>query len=299
MLVRLTKLALLLMALTAVSSTAQAAPRVVASIKPLQSLAAGVMEGIGVPDVLLKGGGSPHTYSLKPSDAEMLGAADVIFWVGPIFETFLEKPLVAMSKPQKVFSLANVPGIDLLTGDGHSSSSGELHLADGHIWLDPVRAKVITRHMTDVLAAADPGNADIYRRNAAQVVARLDALDTRLRAQLAPVASKPYVVFHDAYGYFEARYGLAHVGAITISPERPPGARRLAEIRTQINNLKAVCVFSEPQFEPKLIQSLFSESNTRFGVLDPEGSTLAPGRDLVFNLLQDLADNFVRCLASQ
>jgi len=293
------KLGLLLTVLLLASPwRAEAAPRVVASIKPLQSLAAGIMEGVAEPDVLLKGAGSPHTYSMKPSDAEMLGAADVIFWIGPVFEAFLERPLRAMNAPTKIFAIVDVPGLNLLTHDSHSAAqSPDLHGADGHVWLDPMRAKIIARHMADILSVADAVHADTYRKNADRVLMRLDALDARLSQQLAPVAAEPYVVLHDAYRYFEGRYGLQHAGAITVSPERPPGARRVAEILSQIKALKVVCIFSEPQFEPKLMSALFSEGNTRFGVLDPEGSTLASGPDLIFNLLQGLADNFVRCLA--
>jgi len=276
-------------------------PRVVTSIKPLQSLAAGVMDGVGKPDVLIKGGASPHAYALRPSEAAALASADVIFWIGSPFEAFLQKPLESLGKKSTVVALMDVPGMKLLflrqagLRNRTAVASGP---RDGHLWLDPANARVIAAMMAEMLSAKDPANAARYRENAATLDAKLVALDGELGAGVEPVKTRPFVAYHDAYQYFEARFGLTSVGAVTNSPERPPGGRHLTDLREKIAGLGEVCVFSEPQFEPKLVELLARDTKVRTGVLDPEGSTLEPGPELYFNLMRSLADNFIRCLST-
>ena len=292
---------------TALTPAYAAAPRVVASIKPLHALVAGVMEGVGLPDVLIKGSGSLHAYALRPSEAELLHEADIVFWVGPVFETFLTKPLAALAANAQTVALIDAPGVKVLRaraggvwGDG-AEDGGHDHAGardDGHIWLSPSNTKAMVAAIAQTLSARDQANAVRYHDNAAALTSKLDRLDADLRRTLMPMRNKPFIAFHDAYQYFEAAYGLKAVGSITVTPERAAGARRIAEIRDKISGLGSICVFSEPQFEPKLVQTLVSETQAKTGVLDPEGSTLAQGPDLYFNLMRNLADNLVRCLAT-
>jgi zinc transport system substrate-binding protein len=282
------------------SAAQAAAPRVVTSIKPVQSLAAGVMDGVGTPEVLIRGSGSLHAYALRPSEAEALNTADVIFWNGPAFETFLEKPLQALGTRARIVTLMQAPGITLLPAreGGLWQDAGETHGSgsDGHIWLDPANAKAIVSAMAETLAAIDTANAARYRSNAVSLQSNLDALDTELRNRLEPVKATPFVVFHDAYQYLEARYGLRALGSITVSAERAAGARRIKQIRDQIGTSERICIFAEPQFEPKLVHMLAGETGAKTAVLDPEGSTLQSGPDLHFNLMRALADNLIACL---
>jgi len=280
-----------------------ATPKVVVSIKPLHSLAIGVMDGIATPDVLIKGSASVHAYALKPSEAAALRRADIVFWIGPEFEAFLEKS-VAGKKGTR--ALGDIPGLKRLSArsggvwegqtDPHDSDPHDAAHHDGHVWLDPANAKVIVAAMAEALAAADTDNAARYRANAVAVAARIDALDADLKAQLAPVQSKPYVVFHDAYQYFERHYGLRAVGSVTVSADRAPGARRVLEIKKKLSDLGAACIFSEPQFAPTLVNALAQDDKIATGVLDPEGSTLAPGADLYTTLMRNLASNLIACL---
>ena len=291
------------LALAAAAARAEP-PRVVASVKPLQSLAAGVMAGIGAPEVLIKGGNSPHSYSLRPSDARILEHADVVFWIGPRFEAFLEKSLVSLGRKARVVALIGAPKVKVLSArqgglwvglDTKDAARGDGH-QDQHIWLDVDNAKAIVAAMATALSAGDAANAARYFRNAAEVEERLTALDAELRMQLAPIRQKPFIVFHDAYHYFEARYGLNAMGAITVSPDRAAGARRISEIRAKIESLGDVCVFSEPQFQPKLVKMLLSDTRAKSAVLDPEGTALAAGPELYFDLMRGLGGNFTRCL---
>ena len=297
-------IAIIVLAVVLAASPAVAdVPRVVTSIKPLQSLAAGVMAGIAEPDVLIKGAASVHAYALRPSEAEILKNADIVFWVGPVFETFLVKPLAALSGEARTVALLNAPGLHVLQArngglwqdDEDRNSASQ----DGHIWLNADNAKAIVAAVAETLSVADAPNAARYRANATAMYAKLDALDAELKVKLTPVTAKPFVVFHDAYQYFETSYGLNSVGSITVSAERMPGARRVLALKQRIDALAgagSVCVFTEPQFEPKLARMLAGETHARTGVLDPEGSALAIGPELHFNLMRDLADNLVRCL---
>ncbi len=289
------------------TSRAAEAPRVVVTIKPVHSLVAGVMAGVGVPDLLIQGSASPHTFTLHPSGARMLAQADLIVRVGADFETFLTRPLANLAKDAELLSLDQAPGITLLAAreggvwEAHQHSaevnSGHDHAETNlHLWLDPQNARAIVAAVAEKLAALDPLRAARYRSNAKNLDQRLVDLDARLREDLRPVAGLPYVVFHDAYPYLEHRYGLTPLGSITVSPDRPPGARRLTEIRDKIIQTGARCVFTEPQFEPKLAILLTEGTGARSGILDPEGAALTPGPDAYFQLLENLAGGLRGCL---
>lgn len=335
---------------------------VVASIKPVHSLVAGVMQGVGEPALLVKGTGSEHSYSLRPSEARALEQAEVVFWIGETMETFLIKPLRALAGNAKVIELWEVPGLTLLAtreggmweahehGDEHAAADhgegehaeeheeepehAEEHEGEGehaelqqgehvgqhegerahaepdheaagehahgetdmHIWLDPANAKVLVAAIARALGEADPDNASTYLANAGRLHERLDELDRSLADRLRAVAERPYVVFHDAYQYFERRYGVSAVGAITINPTVRPSAQRLAEIQARLQELEAACVFAEPQFEPALVDIVIEGTNASKGVLDPLGAARDAGPDQYFQLMSDLADSLVNCL---
>lgn len=287
---------------------AAAEPRVVASIAPVQSLVAGVMAGGGAPELIVRGTRSPHAYALRPSEAQALHRAEIVFWIGPIYESFLEKPLASLAGRARIVELARSPGVVVLPareggswddehGHGHGHGKSAAAEADGHLFLDPENAKAIVRAAAATLAAHDAANAARYSANGERVLARLDALDTELARTLAPVRGKPFIVFHDAYQYFERRYGLAAVGSITVSPERPPGAQRLQRLRRKIASLNAVCVFSEPQFEPALVQTVVERTRAKTAVLDPLGASAAPTPDAYFDMMRALARSLSDCLA--
>jgi zinc transport system substrate-binding protein len=296
---------LLVAALAGAAVPAAAAPKVVASIKPIHSLIAGVMAGIGEPQLIVAGGASPHLYTLKPSDAERLEHADLVFWVGPIFEGFLVKPIAVLAGKAVIVELDQAAGVILLPArqggawdegeDRHAASALE---QDGHLWLDPANAQAIVRVAVARLSLLDPAHAAAYGANGAALERRLDALDASLRQRLGAVTGMRFVVFHDAYQYFERRYGLAAIGSITVSPEQRPGARRLGTMRAKIKTLGARCVFSEPQFESRLVETVIAGTGARTDMLDPEGAALAPGPDLYGALLTGLADRLESCLAA-
>jgi len=284
-------------------SAAQTAgpPDVVVTVKPLHALVAAVMGDVGSPHLLVSGAANPHAFALKPSDARALSSAELVVWVGPQLEAFLEKPLAALADKATILTLARVQTVRNLParqGGSWAKADGETALDrfDGHIWLDPLNAQAIVAVVADELARLDPARAATYRANAKAVRMRLDALHRELDGMLAPVRSRPFIVFHDAYRHLEERYGLNAVGSLTVSPERRPGAARLAELRARIQELGAVCVFSEPQFEASLVRTLVEGTTARTGILDPEGANLPSGPELYATLLRQNAQALVDCL---
>ena len=301
---------LALLALGLAAAPLQAAPpRVVVSVKPVHSLVAGVMAGLGEPLLLIEGAGSPHGASLRPSRARALSKADLVFWLGPGLERFLVRPLAALARDARVVTLAEAPGIALLPPRGAGPWSAHDHgeaangaasagAADPHLWLDPANARAIVTGAIAALSLADPAEAPRYRANGQQMIARIDRLEREIRARLAPLRERPYVVFHDAYQYFERHYGLEPLGAIAPGPETSPGARRIAEMRRRIVDGGPVCVFSEPQFEPALVATLVAGTQARTAVLDPLGAALPAGPEAYFTMMRGLADALAGCLSA-
>ncbi|MBW9062231.1 zinc ABC transporter substrate-binding protein ZnuA [Rhizobium herbae] len=298
-------------------------PNVVVSIKPIHSLVASIMQGLGEPALIVEGAASPHTYSMKPSNASALENADIVFWVGHGLEAFLEKPLEALGSGATIVELDDAPGLEKLKfreggafeahddGDeheagtegaedhaheeGHHHDEGEF---DMHLWLDPANAKAMAAEIEKTLTAADPDNAATYKSNLNALNMRLDALDRTLEEAVAPIKDKPFIVFHDAYQYFEHRYDVKVAGSITVSPEVLPGAERLSEIHAKIVELGATCVFAEPQFEPKLVNVVLEGTPAKPGTLDPEAATIEAGPDLYFQLMQGIGTSLKTCLSN-
>ena len=316
-------------------SAANADVNVVTSIKPVHSLVSGVMQGVGSPTVIIEGAGSPHTYSLKPSQAKQLQDADLVFWMGDELETFLEGPIQNIAKNAKSIKLIDSHGLKKIKfreggmfdehddHDDHDDHDKEEHVKDDHddhghdkhakddhddhghgefdphVWLDPINAKAVVHEIEEALVKADPKNAKKYEANAVRMAGKLDQLVTELRVQLQPVQGKGFIVFHDAYQYFEQRFGVAAIGSITVSPEVMPGAERVKALREKIRGLRATCVFSEPQFEPKLVRTLVDGTGAQTGVLDPLGSSLTKGPDLYFELVREMARSLKECLSAK
>ena len=291
----------------AAASQGPAAPNVVASIRPVEVIAAAVMNGVGQPQLLLGNAASLHAHAMKPSEARLLTQADVVFWIGPSLEAFLAKPLASLAGKSRVVALMDAPGVESLSVRAGGLWSDDvpttaappltgLNLPDGHIWLDPRNAVAMANAMAETLAVVDPVNAERYWANAETFSREAMALDRALHMRLAPVREKPFLVFHDAFQYFEARYRLAAIGSIGVTPEQPPGARRLSAIQQRMREGGAVCIFSEPQFEPKIVQMLLEGTGTRTGMLDAEGVSLGDGSSSYATLMNGLADELVRCL---
>ncbi len=328
-------------------TTANSEIKVVASIKPIHSLASYLMDGIAKPDLIVDGYASPHGFAMKPSHAKMLQNADLIFWVGEDLESFLEKPLNSIAKRAEKIELMDIKGLNVLEfrernifddhddhdhdghakkkkddhddheghskkkkddhddQDGHAKKKKDEHddhddheghahgEYDPHIWLDPINAKVILKEMTEHLIENDSKNASTYKSNLDKALKDIDKLTMDVMTELnQSVAS---IVFHDAYQYFEERFNVNILGAFTVNTDVMPGAEQLAEIREIIEHDKVSCVFSEPQFNPDIIKAVAKDMNIKTGVIDPLGATLDPGKDLYFDLINNMSSSFKGC----
>ena len=316
-------------------SPANAETKVVASIKPIHSLASYLMDGVSKPGLIVDGYASPHGFAMKPSHAKMLQEADLIFWVGEDLESFLEKPLKSIAKKAEKIELMEIKGLNKLKfrernifdghddhghddghkeddhddhakkeddhghddehkEDGHDDHEGHAHGEyDPHIWLDPSNAKVILKEMAEHLIEKDQKNASIYKSNLKKALKDLDKLTKNVKSDL----NKDFksIVFHDAYQYFEKRFDVNIMGAFTVNTDVMPGAEQLSEIREIIEHDKVSCVFSEPQFNPDIINAVAKDMNISTGVLDPLGATLNPGKDLYFDLIKNMSKSFKGC----
>jgi zinc transport system substrate-binding protein len=282
-----------------------AGPEVAASIAPVHSLVARVMQGAGTPHLLLPPGASPHDHALRPSDAAALERAALVFWVGPRLERWLERSLTTLAAGARVVRLADTPGLTRLAlregavfearDPAPQPDHGEAE-SDPHLWLDPMNAKLWLGAIAAALAGADPARRALYLANAEAARAELDALAAGIDARLAPVRGRPFVVFHDSFHYFEHRFGIEAAGAVALGDARAPGPARIAGIRDRIRALGAVCLFREPQFRSALVATVAEGTGVRIGLLDPLGASLPPGPDLYPELLRGLADSLAGCL---
>ena len=306
--------------------------KVVASIKPIHSLASYLMNGVAKPDLIVDGYASPHGFAMKPSHAKMLQNADLIFWVGEDVENFLEKPLGSIAKKAEKIELMQIKGLQVLKfrernifddhddhghddhdkkedHDSHAKKEDhddhgkkedhddhERHAHgefDPHIWLDPINAKVILNEMVAHLIENDPKNEAKYKSNLDEALKDIDKLTIDVMTELSNSVSS--IVFHDAYQYFEKRFNVNILGAFTVNTDVMPGAEQLAEIREIIEHDKVACVFSEPQFNPDIIKAVAKDMNIKTGVIDPLGATLNPGKDLYFSLIKNMSASFKGC----
>ena len=351
-------------------------PKVAVDIAPVHSLVAQVMTGVGEPDLVIQPGASPHEYTLRPSEAEALSSADVVFWVGEELTPWLETPIKNLAGSATRVTLLEVSGITLhdfregatfeahdhhgeehghdddhghkdehAHDDNHGHNDEHAHdddhghndehahdddhghkdehahdddhghkdehahdddhghkdehahgEHDPHAWLDPENAKIWLETIASVLAEADAANADTYRSNAVTAIANLDALSASIRARTQKLGDIKFIVFHDAYQYFERRYGVEATGAISVGDASDPSPARVAEIRDTVADLGIRCVFTEPQYNPDMVISVFENTRVEtIGVMDPLGADIEIGPDHYANLLEALVSSITQC----
>ncbi len=296
------------------TSPIRAELNVVTTIKPLHSLISKVMQGLGEPSLIIEGTTSPHSFTLKPSHAKLLEEADLIFWVGEGMETFMEKPLKSIVKDAEVISFMEVNSINKLKfreenifeshdehddhddhdEEDHDSHAGHAHGEfDAHIWLDPMNAKEMIHEIAHELSHLDPSNKDKYNKNAESTLLDIDELINNIDQSINKDAQ--FVVFHDAYQYFENRFGITSAGALTLNTDALPGARQILDIQNVIKEKGVKCIFSEPQFNPKIIETIAKDTGIKTGIFDPLGSKLDADKNQYFTLIKNLRDNLKGC----
>ena len=296
----------LLAALALAPGMVQAAPSVVVTIRPLHSLAAMVMQGVGEPQLLIRTAASPHSYAMRPSDALMLSRADLVIWTGEAMETFLSHSLPGLAKGATVIAVTDYPDLTLLPprppAGGEPAAEDDAdehaHLPDPHLWLSTENAARLVLDIAGSLAVADPEHGAAYHDNAVKAAAAIRQLHGELAAELTPFRDRGYVAAHDAYQYFERDFGLNYGGAVTAHAGRPPSAKHLLALTRRIEDEKVHCLMTEPAYHPPLIEQLAKELHLTLVEGDPLGLTLTPGPDLYSGLMRHLAASFRSCLGS-
>ena len=288
---------------------------VVASLKPLGFIASAIADGVTETQVLLPDGASEHDYSLRPSDVKRLQNADLVVWVGPEMEAFMDKSTQSIPDAKKV-TIAQLDGVKplLIKGgddDDHDHAEegdhdhahgekGDAHHHHGdynmHLWLSPEIARLSAVAIHNKLVELMPQSRARLDANLKDFEANLAATDKQVASELTPVKGKGDFVFHDAYGYYEKHYGLTPLGHFTVNPEIQPGAQRLHQIRTQLVEQKATCVFAEPQFRPAVVESVARGTSVRMGTLDPLGTNIQLSKESYPAFLAQRATQYASCL---
>ena len=306
-----------------ISISVRADVNVVTTIKPLHSLISNVMKDVGKPSLIIEGTSNPHNFVLKPSHAKLLQDADIIFWIGEDLEAFMEKPLSSLAKDTKKISFMELGSIKKLKfrennifdhddhddhedhddHDGHKEDDHDDHEDhdehnhgefDAHLWLDPVNAKKMVLEISHELSELDPTNKNSYKANADKTIEVLDRLIEEVNRSLSKDIS--YVVFHDAYQYFEQRFEVTSAGALTLNPDVLPGAKQIVDIQNLIKKKNIKCIFSEPQYNPKIIETLANDTNTSTGIMDPLGAYMDKGPSMYSKLIIGIVDSIKNCI---
>jgi len=288
-------------------------PQVTTDIPVTHSLVTRVMAGIGTPDLIVNRGASPHDYSLRPSNAASLEAADVVFWISNGLTPWLDDALNTLARNAKVIELMDAKGATVLPfregatfethshrhkhdEDGHDEDEHATVNIDPHGWLDPDNGKTWLDVIATELSKIDPENTDIYFDNVSQGKTDIDAVISEIDATLATFRGTNFIVYHDAYQYFERRFDVLAAGSISMGDVSDPSPARIAEIRQTVEELDMTCVFSEPQFNPELVATVVDGTKARARVIDPLGTHLTLGADFYLNLLRNIAQTMASCL---
>ncbi|MFT6905840.1 MAG: zinc transport system substrate-binding protein [Oleiphilaceae bacterium] len=305
-----------------------AVPNVAVDIAPVHSLVSQVMDGVGQPDLLVPASASPHEYSLRPSQAKALSEANVVFWVSEALTPWLEKALDNIAhSAQKIELLELKESVTYEYREGATFESHEHHdneehgseekhdieevphkdehqqvhedahdEVDPHAWLDPQNAKIWLAQIARVLGKNDPENATIYAENAAKATIKLDTLMHTTQSRINAAGKLKFIVFHDAYQYFEKRFGISAAGSISVGDAQDPSPARIKEIQNTVDKLGVTCIFTEPQFNPGLVKNVFEGTKvSTMGVMDPLGSEIKTGSNHYFRLIESMADSLISC----
>ena len=310
-------------------SAAAQVPRVATDIAPVHSLTAQVMQGLGVPELIVQRGASPHHYAMRPSEARMVQAADLVISIGAGLTPWLNRRLEVLAGKAQHLELMAVSGTvslafreeALFTTDSaetineaheaheahdeheaheaHEEHQEHVHEGiDPHGWLDPVNGQIWLDAIASALSQLDPANAARYSANALAGKEQISQARTRIEQHLKSLQGQDFIVFHDAYQYFEARFEIRSIGAISASDALKPSAARLAQIRAMVLEHGIDCVLTEPQFNSDLLGSIFENTPIQQGVIDSQGLKLDAGPALYVSLLENIARQIAGCVGA-
>jgi len=307
---------ILTLILAAAPAAAADPPRVVVTLKPIQSLAAAVMAGVGRPELLVRGTAAPTSFSLRPAEVRLMNSATIVVFVSEALESFIVRALENLPQDTRVVELMAAEGLrhlpqrlgpNWVEDDGPRTSPRPLGTdpgaedpdTDPYVWLDPQNARAIAAALVDELSDADPKRALTYARNLQALEQRLAQLDQEIAKTMEVVKKSPFLVLHDAFQYFERRYGLDAAGAVTRRPDTRPSPRRVSQARARIAEAGVLCVFGEPQYPQAHAKMVSDGTPAKLGQLDALGATLPETAEAYPMLLRGVAEGFKACLGTR
>ena len=310
---------IILFVFSSINAFATETTGVISTIQPINSLVSAVIGNTGKTISIIPAEQSPHDFKLKPSDVKVLQNGNIIFYVSNHLESSVTKVFKNLPKNIKLINLMKESGINHLAirdnaawerhdhhGDDHDDHDkhGKKHddhddhekEDDVHIWLSPDNAIKIVQKVNKVLSLYFPENSKIYNDNTTKFIDKIRNLKIELIKELSPIKNKPYIVFHDAYQYFEKTFELNAVGSIALEGDIASSPKQISFIKDKIIKSKASCVFQEPQFDSKLVKIVLEGTNAKTGTLDPHGVNITGNKDFYLQLLKNMAKSLKECL---
>ena len=310
---------IILFVFSSINAFATETTGVISTIQPINSLVSAVIGNTGKTISIIPAEQSPHDFKLKPSDVKVLQNSNIIFYVSNHLESSVTKVFKNLPKNIKLINLMEESGINHLAirdnaawerhdhhGDDHDDHDkhGKKHddhddhekEDDVHIWLSPDNAIKIVQKVNKVLSLYFPENSKIYNDNTTKFIDKIRNLKMELIKELSPIKNKPYIVFHDAYQYFEKTFELNAVGSVALEGDIASSPKQISFIKDKIIKSKASCVFQEPQFDSKLVKIVVEGTNAKIGTLDPLGVNITGNKDFYLQLLTNMAKSLKECL---
>ncbi len=270
---------------------------VLVSIKPLHSLISNITDGVNQTRLLLTQQQSPHHFQLLPSQKRLINKADIFFYSSDNIETFVPA-LKNTTNHLQFVQFTHIPKINTLgTRSFHSHTKHNSIDIDGHIWLSIDNARIISQYVTDILSKKSPEHAIQYNKNLDTLLLKLDKLKQENQFKLKKFKHIPYLVYHDAYQYFEVENKLTGARFITTDPENHPGIKRIRNLKTLINTENIQCIFYEPPDIPSLLNVITENRSVKLSALDPAGLQIPMGKQHYFQLLRQTATTLSYCLS--
>lgn len=281
----------LFIALTAVllfNSQAMAQLSITTSIRPLQFIVEAIAGDRAEVLSVIDQQDSPHNFTISPSDRLAMQRADLLLWIGPEFEFFLADIFQQRARSARVVTALELPGLESIAmGEG---------LADPHLWLDPVNGALIGRAIASALTELDQSNRDYFEENLHDFMSRLAGLDQEVNERLSGFGARPYVVYHDAYRYFERRFELSRALVLLRNPEVQPSMREILSTRQELRRIRPSCLFMELDADPALLDTLLGDMPVKRAVIDLLGYDIPGGATAYISLIAGVAASFADCL---
>jgi len=277
-------------------SIAMASVRVVTTIQPLALIVRAVAGETAHISTLIEKQDSAHHFTLSPGDRLAIEGADVLLWIGPDFEVFLNTMMSRLVDQTLLTALA-LPEMTLHRLDDET--------IDPHVWLDPANAQVIAAAIAGELTRLDPDNRQRYSDNLTAFTQALARIEGEIAGELAELPEFSFAVYHNAYQYFEQRFGLAHGVALVHNPEVAPGIQQTLRTQARVREVAPACVLIEPDYSPALLATLMGDSRAQqievdlLGYdLDMTGTTALTATANYEQLLNTIAASFQRCASA-